>query len=95
MPYAYIYDYHVLSRGESFRKSFQEVGGLRAILEAPFMALTASASPAVESKIISSLYLSSPVTISYDLDRLNIFFFSQPHKEFEREFNCNCHDINK
>ena len=23
------------------------------------------------------------------------FFFSQPHKEFEREFNCNCHDIKK
>ena len=68
------HDYHVLSRGESFRKSFQQVGGLRAIIEAPFMALTASASPAVESKIISSLYLSSPVTISCDLDRPNIFF---------------------
>ena len=38
------------------------------------MALTASASPSVEAKIISSLYLSSPVVISCDLDRPNIFF---------------------
>ena len=84
------HDYHVLSRGESFSKSFQEVGGLRAIIEAPFMALTASASPAVDSKIIS-LYLSLPVTISCDLDRPNI---SQPRKEFKREFNCDCHGDN-
>ena len=68
------YKFHLLSRGESFRKSFKEIGGLRAIIEAPFMALTASASPSVEAKIISSLYLSSPVVISCDLDRPNIFF---------------------
>ena len=72
------YNYHALSRGESFRKSFQEIGGLRAIIEAPFMALTASASPSVESKIIS-LYLLSPVTVSCNLDRPNIFFFSVSH----------------
>ena len=61
VSYTHTYDYHVLSRGDSFRKSFQEVG-LKAIIEAPFMALTASASPAVEAKI---MYLSSPVTISW------------------------------
>ena len=44
------------------------------IIEAPFMALTASASPSVESKIISSLYLLSLVTVSCNLDRPNIFF---------------------
>ena len=63
----------LLSRGESFRKSFKEIGGLRALIEAPFMALTASAPPSIEAKIISSLYLSSPVVVSCDLNRPNIF----------------------
>ena len=35
----------VLYRGETFRKAFQHIGGLRALTKAPFMALTASEPP--------------------------------------------------
>ena len=62
-----------INRGIDFRKSFKEIGGLRALIEAPFMALTASAPPSVESEIISSLHLVEPVIVSHDLNRRNIF----------------------
>ena len=61
------------NRGVEFRKSFKEIGRLRALIEAPFMALTASAPSTVQSEIISSLHLVDPVIVSGDLNRRNIF----------------------
>lgn len=59
------------------------MGGLRALIDAPVMALTASAPPAVQAEIISSLYLISPVIVSGDLNRKNIFFSASPIKSLD------------
>lgn len=64
---------HFINRGTDFRTAFGKIGGLRALTEAPFMALTASAPPSVRSRIIMSLHLKEPVIISGDLNRRNIF----------------------
>ena len=42
---------------------FKRIGELRALVDVPFMALTASAPPLVESDIIQTLHLSSPLTV--------------------------------
>ena len=47
----------VLYRGETFHKAFQHIGGLCALTKAPFMALTASAPPEIETEINLSLSL--------------------------------------
>ena len=60
-------------RGESFRKAFRNLGGLRALTGVPFSAMTASAPPHIEAEIVSSLELNNPVHISLPLDRSNIF----------------------
>ena len=57
------------------------MGGLRALIEAPFMAPTASAPPAVQSEIISSLFLVNPV--SCDLNRRNIFISASPIRSLD------------
>ena len=67
-------------RGHDFRKAFSKIGSLRAMTKVPFMALTASAPSGIQTEIISSLYMSSPVVICCDLDRLNIFLSSSPVK---------------
>lgn len=64
----------LMSRGSDFRTSFNSIGGLRALTDAPFMALSASAPPLVTKAIEESLHLKSPVHISHSLDRPNIFF---------------------
>ena len=69
-----------LNRGTDFREAFKLLGGLRAIIVAPFMALTASAPPPVQREIFSSLYLVDPVIISRGLDRRNIFISASPIK---------------
>lgn len=61
-------------RGSDFRVSFKSIGGLRALTDVPFMALSASAPPLVAKSIEESLHLKSPVHISHSLDRPNIFF---------------------
>ena len=60
-------------RGSDFRTSFRSIGGLRALTDAPFIALSASAPPSVEKCIVDSLHLKSPVHVSHSLDRPNIF----------------------
>jgi superfamily II DNA helicase RecQ len=45
----------VLNWDDDFRPSFKLPGGLRALVTAPFMALTASAPPSVRSEIALSL----------------------------------------
>ena len=61
-------------RGKKFRTAFKSIGGLRALADVPFMALSASAPPLVAKVIEESLHLKSPVLISHNLDRPNIFF---------------------
>ena len=63
----------IIYRGSDFRTSFKHIGGLRALTDVPFMALSASAPPLVTDSIIHSLHLKSPVTVSHSLDRPNIF----------------------
>lgn len=60
-------------RGSDFRTAFQNIGGLRALTDAPFMALSASAPLAIAKAIEESLHLKSPVYITHSLDRPNIF----------------------
>ena len=60
--------------------SFRLLGGLRALIDAPFMALTASVPPSIRSEILSSLFLTDPVVVSQDLDRRNIFLSASPIK---------------
>lgn len=69
-----IYIHVDLFRGADFRTSFRSIGGLRALTAVPFMALSASAPPAVAKSIEDSLHLKSPVHISHSLDRPNIFY---------------------
>ena len=61
-------------RGIPFRKSFHRIGGLRALTRAPVMTLTASALPATEHNIASSLALKDPVFVRRPLNRTNIFY---------------------
>lgn len=68
------------NRGADFREAFRQLGGLRALFDLPFMALTASAPPSVQSEISSSLFLVDPVVVLGDLDRKNIFISASPIK---------------
>ena len=61
------------SIGDLIRKSFSELGGLRALTDVPFIALTASAPPHVKEIIIESLHLKSSAIVCHTLDRPNIF----------------------
>ena len=67
-----------LNRGGDFRKAFKLLGGLRALTDAPFMALSASAPPSVRLEISSILFLIEPVVVSRDLNRRNIFLSASP-----------------
>lgn len=66
-------------RGEKFRTAFQKLGGLRALTNAPFMALTASAPPRIEAEVKSSLelHVHDCVMVSHPLDRPNIYISTQ------------------
>ena len=67
-----------MCRGVDFRKSFKRVGELRALVDVPFIALTASAPPSVQADITSTLHLCSPIIISCCLDRPNIYISASP-----------------
>ena len=70
-----------INRGTDFRKDFKEVGGL--LIQAPFMALTASAPPTVQAEIISSLFMVDPVIVSCDLNRKNVFISASPIRSLD------------
>ena len=63
----------VLPRGQDFRKCFRRIGGLRAMTNAPFIALTATAPYGIKETICESLCLREPALVSHTLDRPNIF----------------------
>ena len=77
---------YLFDRGQDFRKSFKMIGGLRALVSAPFMALSALAPPDVEAEIIVSLDFKSPEIVVCDLNRPNIFFSAS------RKLYCDCKD---
>ena len=61
-------------RGTKFRRAFSPIGELRGLTKAPFMSLTASAPPAVESELVRSVHLDNLVFVRKSLDRPNIFY---------------------
>lgn len=69
-PYAY---HLILPRGGDFRTCFRKLGGLWALTDVPFMALTATAPPGIKATICASLGLKEPVVVSKTLDRPNIY----------------------
>ena len=64
-------------RGAQFRKDFHRIQSLRALTHAPFMALTATATPAMETEIVKLLSLEQPVFIKQNLNRNSIFYSFQ------------------
>lgn len=58
--------------------SFMKLGGLRALTNVPFMALTATASKETQTAICDSLHLNNPVVISQTVDRPNIYLSASP-----------------
>ena len=61
------------SRGPTFRRAYKQIGGLRALTKAPFMALTGSAPPATAAEILRSLSITQPVVVMRRLNRENIY----------------------
>ena len=66
--------YNIMSlRGNDFQQALSRIGGLIALTEVPFMALTASAPPKMQDEICSSLHLRHHIVVARPLDRGNIF----------------------
>ncbi|MBL4636545.1 MAG: ATP-dependent DNA helicase RecQ, partial [Kofleriaceae bacterium] len=64
----------VSSWGHDFRPEYMRLGELRQILDAPMMALTATATPRVVEEIIRGLQMRSPKVICGDFSRPNLSF---------------------
>nr|XP_006823132.1 PREDICTED: mediator of RNA polymerase II transcription subunit 34-like [Saccoglossus kowalevskii] len=66
---------HCVSQwGHDFRSAYRTLGSLRNILPSvPFMALTATATPEVQSDIIRSLALKNPLVTCTSFDRPNLY----------------------
>ena len=81
-------------RGRDFRTAFAKIGGLRALTQAPFMALTASAPPAIQETISKSLHLKDPTCVLQGLDRPNIYLSASAIKSLNVSLLfsplCNC-----
>ncbi|MFW6199714.1 MAG: RecQ family ATP-dependent DNA helicase [Gemmatimonadota bacterium] len=64
---------HCISEwGHDFRPEYATLGGVRAELEVPVMALTATATPRVRAEITASLGLTNPVRVVLSFDRPNL-----------------------
>jgi RecQ family ATP-dependent DNA helicase len=63
--------------GHDFRPNYRQLGKLRDEFgtKLPIIALTASATPAVQSEIINSLKLKNPLVVSSSLNRSNLKYF--------------------
>ncbi|KAG8188629.1 hypothetical protein JTE90_005982 [Oedothorax gibbosus] len=60
--------------GHDFRNSYRHLGNLRKnFSHVPFMAVTATATPAVLNDICSSLHLKNPIRVCSNFDRPNLF----------------------
>ena len=85
-------------RGKEFRKDFKRIGEIRALVDVPFMALTASAPPQVQADITNTLHLCSPITVSCCLDRPNVYISASPITSLSVSNVClsvphNCHSM--
>ena len=72
--------------GEKFRTAFKQLGGLRALTTAPFMALTASAPPDAERQVKQLLEFQNCVVVSLPLDRPNIFMSLKKKTSFQGSY---------
>ena len=54
--------------------AFDKIGGLRVLTKVPFMCLTASAPPYIESEIVESVGLINPVFVKNPINRANIYY---------------------
>jgi ATP-dependent DNA helicase RecQ len=76
---------HCISEwGQDFRPSYLRIGQLRDVVEAPVLALTATATPRVRDEIAESLRLRDPVRIVGSFDRPNLSWHVLPVRS-ERE----------
>ena len=58
--------------GHDFRPSYGKLGRLRSTIDAPILALTATATPEVRTDIISMLQLRNPTVVARGFDRPNL-----------------------
>lgn len=83
-------------RGKDFRTAFSRLGGLRALTEVPFIALTASAPIETEQFILRSLGMQEAVHVKRELDRPSIYLSVSPMKglrvseKYARSLDCLC-----
>ena len=70
-------------RGKDFRTAFRKLGGLRALTNAPFMALTATASEEMQASIEELLNMAEPVVISRSIDRPNVYYSASTIKSLD------------
>jgi ATP-dependent DNA helicase RecQ len=72
---------HCVSQwGHDFRPEYLRLHELRAAIDAPVIALTATATPRVMAEIVSALALRAPVTVRGDFRRPNLAFEVQHHR---------------
>lgn len=62
---------------------FSKLGGLCALINAPFVALTATASEEMQSSIEESLNMAEPLVISRSVDRPNVYYSASPIKSID------------
>ena len=70
-------------RGKDFRTAFSKLGGLRALTNAPFMALTATANEDMQASIEESLNMAEPVVISRSIDWPNVYYSASTIKSID------------
>jgi len=64
---------HCISEwGHEFRPSYREIGRVRALVRAPVLALTATATPHVRTDVVASLSLRDPLVVVRSFDRPNL-----------------------
>ncbi|MEO7732344.1 MAG: RecQ family ATP-dependent DNA helicase [Kofleriaceae bacterium] len=72
---------HCVSQwGHDFRPEYMRLAELREVIDAPVIALTATATPRVMTEICDSLALRDPVTVRGDFRRPNLAFEVQHHR---------------
>jgi ATP-dependent DNA helicase RecQ len=72
---------HCVSQwGHDFRPEYMRLHELRATVDAPVIALTATATPRVMAEVAASLALRRPVTVRGDFRRPNLAFAVQHHR---------------
>jgi ATP-dependent DNA helicase RecQ len=72
---------HCVSQwGHDFRPEYLRLSELRAVIDAPVIALTATATPRVMAEIERGLALRAPVTVRGDFHRPNLAFEVQHHR---------------